>query len=65
VCDLAGFRQVETMVDLRLGSIPVFIGLSDGPYNPKALRRKLLGRVVGYSETALGDLLEPCGEPVD
>jgi hypothetical protein len=53
------------MVDGRLGSIPVFSGLSDGPYNPKALRRKPLGRVVGYSETALGDLLGAWAEPVD
>jgi hypothetical protein len=63
--DLAGLRQVDTMVDDRLGRIPVFSGLSDGPYNPKALRRKLLGRVVGYSERALGDLLDACAEPVD
>jgi hypothetical protein len=64
--DLAGFRQVDTMVDSMLGSIPVFSGLSDGPYRAQALRRKLLGRVVGYSETgALGDHLQACGEPVD
>lgn len=64
--DLAGFRQVNTMVDPMLGGvIPVFAGLSDGPYRAQALRRKLLGRVVGYSELELGDVLEPCGEPVD
>jgi hypothetical protein len=40
----------------------VFSGLSDGPYSPKALRRKLLGRVVGYSEAELGGLLSPCAE---
>jgi hypothetical protein len=63
--DLAGFRQVDTTVAPGLGSIPVYSGLSDGPYRAQVLRRKLLGRVVGYSETALGDLLEPCGESVD
>jgi hypothetical protein len=45
--------------------VPVFSGLSDGPYNPKALRRKLFGRVVGYSERALGELLNACAEQVD
>jgi hypothetical protein len=63
VRDLAGWRQVETMADERCGSIPVFAGLSDGPYRAQALRRRLLGRLVGYSETALGDLLKACAEP--
>jgi len=62
--DLAGIRQIETMDDPAFGQIPVFGGLSDGPYSPKQLRRKLLGRVVGYSKTALGGLLAPRTEPV-
>jgi hypothetical protein len=58
-CDLAGFRRVETLP----GGIPCSAGVSDGPYSPKALRRKLLGRLVGYSETALCGLLDACAEP--
>jgi hypothetical protein len=58
-CDLAGFRRVDTMPN----GIPCFAGVSDGPYSPKALRRRLLGRLVGYSETALGGLLNACAEP--
>jgi len=30
--------------------------MSDGPYRPRLLKKKLLGRVVGYAETALGAL---------
>jgi len=56
--DLAGFRRVDTLP----GSIPCSAGVSDGPYSPKQLRRKLLGRLVGYSETALGGLLDACAE---
>jgi Protein of unknown function (DUF2934) len=50
-------------LDTLPGGIPCFSGVSDGPYSPKALRRKLLGRLVGYSETALGGLLDACAEP--
>jgi hypothetical protein len=54
---LAGFRRTtETMS----GGIPVFAGLSDGPYNSRHLKKKLLGRVVGYANAPLGGLLEPC-----
>jgi hypothetical protein len=53
---LAGFRATgETM----FGGIPVFAGLSDGPYNARYLKKKLLGRVVGYAQAPLGGLLEP------
>jgi hypothetical protein len=41
------------------GGIPVFAGMSDGPYNPGHLKKKLLGRVVGYAGAPLGGLLEP------
>jgi hypothetical protein len=54
---LAGFRRTNETV---FGGIPVFAGLSDGPYKPRHLRKKLLGRVVGYAEAALGGLLQPC-----
>jgi hypothetical protein len=54
---LAGFRRTNETV---FGGIPVFAGLSDGPYKPRHLRKKLLGRVVGYAEAALGRLLQPC-----
>jgi hypothetical protein len=54
--DLAGYRQT----DEKLYGIPVFAGMSDGPYTPSLLKKKLLGRVVGYAETALGGLLAPC-----
>jgi hypothetical protein len=54
---LAGFRATgETM----FGSVPVFAGLSDGPYNARHLKKKLLGRVVGYAEAPLAGLLESC-----
>jgi hypothetical protein len=54
--DLAGYRQT----DQKIFGVPVFAGMSDGPYTPGQLKKKLLGRVVGYSETALGALLAPC-----
>jgi hypothetical protein len=54
--DLAGYRQT----DEKIFGLPVFAGMSDGPYSPGLLKKKLLGRVVGYAETALGALLAPC-----
>jgi hypothetical protein len=57
VGDLAGFRRTD---ETDIGGVPVFAGLSDGPYNPRQLKKKLMGRVVGYAEAALGGLLEPC-----
>jgi hypothetical protein len=56
VGDLAGFRQT----DEKIFGLPVFAGMSDGPYTPGLLKKKLLGRVVGYAEMALGGLLAPC-----
>jgi hypothetical protein len=53
LCDLRGFRQT----DEKLGGIPVFAGLSDGPYETAGLKPKLLGRVVGVAHSALGGLL--------
>ena len=55
-CDLAGFRQVTRMAE---GGIPEFRGLSDGPYKLDHLQGRLLGRVVGFAATALGDPMPP------
>lgn len=52
---LRGWRQVGECSE----GIPLFEGLSDGPYDADALLAKLLGRVAGYALTALGHLLEP------
>ena len=57
-CDLAGFRRVGD-VSGKNGGIPTFTGLSDGPYLAAHLSAKLIGRVVGFAATALGDLLAP------
>lgn len=54
--DLAGFRRVGN-VSGKGGGIPEFTGLSDGPYLAAHLSAKLIGRVVGFAATALGDLL--------
>lgn len=56
VGDLAGFRQVSRS---DLGGIPVFAGLSDGPYTSEHLKRKLIGRVVGVAKSSLGNLIAP------
>jgi hypothetical protein len=54
--DLAGYRPTNE----KFFGVPVFAGMSDGPYTPGLLKKKLLGRVVGYAENALGGLLAPC-----
>lgn len=56
VSDLAGFRQVSRS---ELGGIPVFAGLSDGPYTSEHLKQKLIGRVVGIAKSSLGNLIAP------
>jgi hypothetical protein len=53
--DLAGIRHSG-----EAHGIPVLAGMSDGPYNQRHLKKKLLGRVVGYAEAPLGGLIEPC-----
>jgi hypothetical protein len=58
VRDLSGFRQVGD----ELGGIPLLAGLSDGPYRGLNLKKRLLGRVVGYSVSSLGGLLTPRSE---
>ena len=53
-----GWRQVDTTVGPNLQRIPVFVGLSDGPYRAAHLTKKfLLGRVVGYAMSPLGKQL--------
>ncbi len=53
--DAAGLRRVGTAVDTNSQRIPVFAGLSDGPYETSYIQRKLLlGRVVGYAMSPLG-----------
>ncbi|MGO3931806.1 hypothetical protein [Rhodopseudomonas pseudopalustris] len=53
--ELRGWRQIAG----GSGGIPVYSGLSDGPFEAQGLQSRLLGRVVGYAATALGDLLAP------
>jgi hypothetical protein len=50
--DLRGNRKAGTVDGLKL-----FEGLSDGPYQPEDLRGELVGRVVGYAPSPLGNQL--------
>lgn len=53
--EAAGWRRVGTTIDTDARRIPVFAGLSDGPYKTSYMQRKLLlGRVVGYAMSPLG-----------
>jgi hypothetical protein len=54
--DIRGFRQTSKRID---GSIPVFAGLSDGPYSTEHLRSKLVGRVVGYAVAPMVKVIAP------
>jgi hypothetical protein len=56
VGDLAGFRKTSERAP---GGIPIFAGLSGGPYRTEALQDHLIGRVVGYAFSSLGELLAP------
>lgn len=53
--DLRGFRNTGTSA---LDGIPLYAGLSDGPYDGANLRSRLIGRVVGYAKSPLGNQLE-------
>ena len=44
LCDLRGFRKTDD----RLHGIPVFAGVSDGPYQTEYLASVGVGRIVGY-----------------
>lgn len=52
--DLRGFRKTDETVH---GGVPVFAGLSDGPYETEALQSRLVGRVIGVAFTPLGNLI--------
>lgn len=54
--DLRGFRKTDETV---YGGVPVFAGLSDGPYRTEHLQSRLVGRVVGVAFTSLGNLIAP------
>ena len=58
VGDLRGYRKTEETV---FGGIPVFAGLSDGPYLAENLQPKLLGRIVGFALASLGCRIAPEG----
>jgi hypothetical protein len=53
VDDLRGFRPTNEMVH----GVPVFAGLSEGPYEGDEISSIIIGRVVGYSVTSLGSLI--------
>jgi hypothetical protein len=51
--DLRGFRRTDESFD----GIPVFAGMSDGPYITEHLQSKLIGRVVGVAFSPLHPFL--------
>jgi hypothetical protein len=51
---LRGFRKTDEVVD---GHIPVFAGLSDGPYETEGLQSKLIGRIIGVAFSPLDGLI--------
>jgi len=53
--DIRGYRKT----DERLEGIPVFAGLSDGPYLAENLQWRLVGRVVGFASKSLGKPIAP------
>jgi hypothetical protein len=52
--DLRGFRRTSEEAS---GGIPVYAGLSDGPYRTEHLQTKLIGRVVGVALSPLSGLI--------
>lgn len=53
ICDLRGFRKT----DKRAHSVPLFAGLSDGPYKTDGLASIVVGRIVGYADGPLAQML--------
>jgi hypothetical protein len=51
---LRGWHKTDEVV---FGSIPVFAGLSDGPYETESLQSKLIGRIVGVALSPLDRLI--------
>jgi hypothetical protein len=70
-CNITGPGAEETLVwwlkDLRgmhdtgqrLDGIPLFAGLSDGPYRAEDLQRQIAGRVVGFAHKSFGKVIAP------
>jgi len=56
--DLRGFRKTNEVVH----GVPLFAGLSDGPYTTEDVQSYILGRIVGYALKPLGELIAPKGE---
>ena len=56
--DLRGFHQTN---EVTHGGIPLFAGLSEGPYTTKNMQSALVGRVIGYALKPLGKLIAPKG----
>jgi len=53
--ELRGYRKTEE----RVMGVPLFAGLSDGPYTAESLQPKLVGRVVGFAFKSLGQRIAP------
>lgn len=54
--EFRGFRRTGS-VEHQGRRVPVFAGLSDGPYKGDDLRERLVGRVVGYAMSPLESAL--------
>jgi hypothetical protein len=53
--DLRGMHDTGQRVD----GVPIYSGLSDGPYRAENLRRQIAGRVVGFAQKSLGRVIAP------
>jgi hypothetical protein len=54
VTDLRGLRQTKERID----GMPIFAGLSEGPYEGDGISSVLIGRIVGYAHSPLGRLFD-------
>jgi hypothetical protein len=54
VCELRGFRKTHE----RSHGVPIFAGLSEGPYQTANVGKILIGRIVGYARSPLGRLFD-------
>src|SRR5262245_33857216 len=50
-------RPMRMTRDGEINGIPVFQGLSEGPYHDEHIPARLIGRVIGYASTDLGALM--------
>lgn len=53
--DLRGFRKTSKSIS----GVPLYGGLSDGPYETAGLLPMLIGRIIGVASSPLGGLLAP------